>query len=145
MNSRLDSIQAAVLLAKLKAFPEELELRQKVAGRYDEALRGLVGVPKVPEGCFSSWAQYTVKTDPEKRDLIASLMKEDGIPTMVYYPRPLHLQPAYAGVSGRLGGCPVSERLSKEVLSLPMHPYLDEESQERVAASLKKALSASKG
>jgi dTDP-4-amino-4,6-dideoxygalactose transaminase len=139
-NSRLDTLQAAVLLSKLKAFPEELKLRQEKARGYDSRLSGVVEIPRVPEGFLSSWAQYTVKVAPEKRDSIMAHMKERGVPTMIYYPLPLHLQKAYRAYGGRQGDCPVAERLCREVLSLPMHPYLTDVEQDQVADALKSAL-----
>ncbi|MDR2199983.1 MAG: DegT/DnrJ/EryC1/StrS family aminotransferase [Deltaproteobacteria bacterium] len=140
LNSRLDTLQAAVLLSKLKIFPEELELRRKAAELYHERLRGLVEIPRVPEGCYSAWAQYTVKVPAERRDGVREFLKSRGIPSMVYYPKPLHLQPAYRACGGRRGDCPVSERLALEVLSLPMHPYLTEGDADRVAGALREAL-----
>ncbi|MDR2338862.1 MAG: DegT/DnrJ/EryC1/StrS family aminotransferase [Deltaproteobacteria bacterium] len=140
-NSRLDTLQAAVLLSKLKAFPEELELRQRAAKGYEERLSGIVTTPKVPKGFLSSWAQYTVRVPSGQRGRIAASMKARGVPTMVYYPRPVHLQPAYRPFGGRKGDCPVAEALSSEVLSLPMHPYLTEADQDQVAGALKAALS----
>ena len=136
MNSRLDSLQAAVLLEKLLVFPDELELRQKAAARYAELLGGRVACPVVPEGCLSSWAQYTVKVPQDRRDRIIAALKAKGIPAMVYYPKPLHLQPAYFSGGGESGRCPFAEKLAGEVLSLPMHPYLEPGDQERVAAAL---------
>ncbi|MDR2613345.1 MAG: DegT/DnrJ/EryC1/StrS family aminotransferase [Deltaproteobacteria bacterium] len=140
MNSRLDTLQAAVLLAKLRAFPAELLARQEAADRYDGLLRGLVETPRIPVGFRSSWAQYTVRIPGGRRDGVQRLMRERGIPTMVYYPRPLHLQPAFLAHGGGPGDCPVAERLSGEVLSLPMHPYLEAGIQGRVAEALREAL-----
>jgi dTDP-4-amino-4,6-dideoxygalactose transaminase len=142
MNSRLDTLQAAILLAKLKVFPEELEARQRVAERYSRALSGDVIAPVVPAGYLSSWAQYTVRVPggAERRDELAGRMREKGIPTMVYYPKPLHLQPAYAAGAVSAGDCPEAEKLCGEVLSLPMHPYLDEKDQDGVIEALKKSL-----
>ncbi|MDR1038042.1 MAG: DegT/DnrJ/EryC1/StrS family aminotransferase [Deltaproteobacteria bacterium] len=145
VNSRLDTLQAAVLLSKMKVFPGELRARERAALLYSRLLGEIAGdaveVPRVPEGYFSSWAQYTVKL-PEGtgRDAVQARMKERGVPTMVYYPRPLHLQPAYLPLGGRPGDCPNSERLCGQVLSLPMHPYLEEADQERVVRALKEAL-----
>jgi dTDP-4-amino-4,6-dideoxygalactose transaminase len=142
MNSRLDSLQAAVLLEKLSIFPEELELRQKVAVGYFERLKGVSGLvlPSVKPGFLSSWAQYTVRLPKEAkgaaRDKIIASLKAKGVPLMVYYPKPLHLQPAYLTGAGKRGDCPAAEKLSEEVLSLPMHPYLGEEDQDRIAKAL---------
>lgn len=139
-NSRLDTIQAAILRVKLEAFPGELEARQRVAVHYADGLSGTVDVPRLPEGARSAWAQYTVVL-PEgaDRDGVQASLKADGVPSAVYYARPLHLQTAY----GRFPATdlPVSEMLASRVLSLPMHPYLDRESQDRVILALRAALS----
>ncbi|MDY5007487.1 MAG: DegT/DnrJ/EryC1/StrS family aminotransferase [Candidatus Fournierella merdipullorum] len=127
MNSRLDTIQAAILQVKLKAFAEyELDAVEQVSRWYDEALKdsGLV-LPYRPEGFSSSWAQYTVQLPQGvDRDALQAKLKEQGIPTMVYYPRPMHQQKAFAGTDSAVAECPVTERLCKTVLSLPMYPYL---------------------
>jgi dTDP-4-amino-4,6-dideoxygalactose transaminase len=140
LNSRLDTLQAAILLSKLAAFPGELDARQEAAARYGELIGDLAETPVVPQGYLSSWAQYTVKVPPARRDAIQARMKDLGVPTMVYYPRPLHLQPAYLPLGGKPGDCPCSERMCGEVLSLPMHPYLDKATQERVVSALASAL-----
>lgn len=139
MNSRLDTIQAAVLIAKLKAFKDyELDDVNKVAVWYDEALKdsGLV-LPYIPEGFLSSWAQYTIQL-PEGVDRAAlqAALKDQGIPTMVYYIKPMHLQGAFTGTDSAIADCPMTERLSKTVLSLPMHPYLTEEEVSTIAKAL---------
>jgi dTDP-4-amino-4,6-dideoxygalactose transaminase len=141
-NARLDTIQAAVLLEKLRIFPEELKARALVADRYAAGLRDVVVTPTVPAGLTSSWAQYTIRIDGGRRDRTAARLREAGVPTVVYYPRPLHRQPAYAGFPTAPGGLPVSERLSDEVLSLPMHPYLDEATQDRIVEAARAALRA---
>ena len=143
MNSRLDTLQAAVLLPKLKAFADyELDDVNKAASWYDEALKDTcLTLPLIPEGFRSSWAQYTVQL-PEgvvRSDLQAALKAED-IPTMVYYPKPMHLQGAFEGTDSSDADCPVTECLCKTVLSLPMHPYLRKEDVETVAEMLKKYL-----
>ncbi|HET6521037.1 MAG TPA: DegT/DnrJ/EryC1/StrS aminotransferase family protein [Geminicoccaceae bacterium] len=135
---RLDTIQAAVLIEKLAVFPEELAARERVAGRYDEALRGLVGTPRRVEGARSAWAQYTVQLDD--RDRVARELRERGVPTAIHYPRPLNLQPAYRHYPVAPGGVPVAEALALRVLSLPMHPYLEPETQDRIVAALRDAL-----
>lgn len=135
-NSRLDTLQAAILLVKLRAFPRELEERQRVAGLYTRLLAGHLPTPVVPEGALSSWAQYTVRVPATERDRVMAEMKAAGIPTMIYYPRPLHLQPAFADLGGREGDLPVSEAAAREVLSLPMHPYLDDAEVEKIAETL---------
>ncbi|MBR7150074.1 MAG: DegT/DnrJ/EryC1/StrS family aminotransferase, partial [Oscillospiraceae bacterium] len=125
-NSRLDTMQAAILVPKLHAFAEyELEARHKWADRYTELLSGVVKTPVLPEGFTSSWAQYTIILESEEqRDGLKNYLSEKGIPSMVYYPRPLHRQTAYLHLGYEEGSLPVSEKLSKFVLSLPMHPYL---------------------
>lgn len=136
VNSRLDTIQAAILLEKLAVFPGELKARTAAADRYGALLGNRVKVPRVPEGRVSSWAQYTL-TLPEgaDRDAMQAAMKASGVPTAVYYPRPLHLQGPYAGFPHDPAGLPVTENLAPRVLSLPMHPYLTEEVQAQVAAA----------
>lgn len=144
INGRLDTIQAAVLLAKLEIFPEELELRQRVASRYTALIScpgpGLSPLPpQVPSGHKSSWAVYSVLAQDEgHRSLLQGRMREEGIPFAVYYPKPLHLQPAFAYLGYREGDFPVSEEVSRRILSLPMHPYLEEEEQERIVAVISK-------
>ncbi|MBE6025782.1 MAG: DegT/DnrJ/EryC1/StrS family aminotransferase [Clostridiales bacterium] len=143
MNSRLDTLQAAVLLPKLRAFADyELDDVNKAASWYDEALKDTcLTLPLIPEGFRSSWAQYTVQL-PEgvvRSDLQAALKAED-IPTMVYYPKPMHLQGAFEGTDSSDADCPVTECLCKTVLSLPMHPYLRKEDVGTVAEMLKKYL-----
>lgn len=129
VNSRLDTIQAAVLLAKLKAFAErELDAVGKAAAQYDAALAGSgLLLPEVPEGYRSSWAQYTVQL-PEgaDRDALQAKLGEQGVPTMVYYPKPMHEQKAFEGACLCPDGCPVTKRLCETVLSLPMGSYLAE-------------------
>lgn len=122
MNSRLDTIQAAVLLEKLKAFPSELVNRNKAAQKYNDDLSNLFKVPTVPNGYLSSWAQYTIIT--QDRDKTIEYFKEQGIPSMVYYRECLHLQTAFDYLGYAEGDFPVAELLSKQVLSLPMHGYL---------------------
>ena len=139
-NARLDTLQAAVLLEKLRIFPEEIRARGKVARRYSEALADVVAVPVIPEGLTSVWAQYTIRIEGAgRRDAVAVRLRETGIPTAVYYPKPLHHQSAYAGFPRAPNGLPVSERLPGEVLSLPMHPYLDEATQFRIVEAVRAA------
>jgi dTDP-4-amino-4,6-dideoxygalactose transaminase len=141
LNSRLDTLQAAILLVKLEAFPEELELRQDVALGYERALVGMVpSAPAVPGGRFSSWAQYTIRVPAARREAIMSYMKNLGVPTMIYYPKCLHLQPVFAYLGGEPGQFPVAEKASMEVLSLPMHPYLTRANQDRVADAILEAM-----
>ncbi|HJO03719.1 MAG TPA: DegT/DnrJ/EryC1/StrS family aminotransferase [Acidobacteriota bacterium] len=140
-NSRLDTLQAAILIAKLLIFEDELELRQQVAHRYEAALRDRVDVPRIPAGSESSWSHYTITVPPGQRQAIQDTLRSRGIPTVVYYPKPLHVQPAYADFPVAPGGLPVSERLAGSVLSLPMHPYLDADTQDRISGALVDALS----
>ncbi|MFP1130102.1 DegT/DnrJ/EryC1/StrS family aminotransferase [Asticcacaulis sp. W401b] len=136
MNSRLDTIQAAVLIEKLAIFAEEIALRQAVAKRYNEALDGYVSsVPYVKDGYVSTWAQYTI--EHENRDGLQIFLREKGIPTAVYYPIPLHQQPGYAMFKSGTGDLSVSEAKSKTVISLPFSPYLTAETQAEIVAAVK--------
>ncbi len=137
-NSRLDTIQAAILLEKLRIFPDEIEARQNVAARYSDALSNTVVSPTVADGATSVWAQYTIRT-PRRDDAVARL-NEQGIPTAIYYPTPLHRQPAFANYPVAGNGAPAAERLSREVLSLPMHPYLEPAVQDRIIAAVREAV-----
>jgi dTDP-4-amino-4,6-dideoxygalactose transaminase len=130
MNGRLDTIQAAVLLEKLKIFEEEMTSRQRVAARYSAALSSSLIVPLVPEGSTSAWAQYTIRV--RDRAPLAEALARAGIPTAIYYPVPLHQQPAYRSFPTAPRGLPTSEALAGEVLSLPFHPYLDPTTQDRI-------------
>ena len=130
MNSRLDTLQAAILLEKLAVYEDEIEKRQVVADRYTQGLKSIVKTPHVPENCRSIWAQYTVSLETNKaREALRAYLSEHNIPSVVYYPKPLHLQPAYAEFPRDPNGLQVSEHLCKTVLSLPMHPYLTEGEQ----------------
>lgn len=131
LNGRLDTIQAAILLEKLEIFPQELDRRQHVAERYSERLQGVVQTPVIPSGYRSAWAQYTIVS--ERRDEIREILQEKGIPSAVYYPKPLHLQGAFASLGYKKGDFPVSEGLSERVLSLPMHPYLENREIDTIA------------
>ena len=138
-NSRLDTLQAAVLLTKLKYFPQEVEQVNEVAYRYSSLLEGYVKCPVVMENFRSSWAQYTIQLNSEQqRNSIQQSLKAAGIPTAIYYPKPLHLQSAFAGQA--LEQCPQATRIAQVVLSLPMHPYLTPEEQQEVAETLIKNL-----
>lgn len=134
VNSRLDTIQAAILVEKMKIFPEEVEMRDRVASRYTEAFRrsNRVRPPHVIEGARSTWAQYTIQV-PD-RDKLAADLKGKGIPTAIYYPTPLSHQKGYAHFPS--AGTPVSDRIAKHVISLPMHPYLDEAAQDRIISAV---------
>jgi dTDP-4-amino-4,6-dideoxygalactose transaminase len=132
ITGRLDTVQAAVLLEKLKLFPEEIEARNRIAGRYGERLAAVSRVPIVPPEYRSVWAQYTIRLRPGLRDGLAAALKAEGIPTAIYYPKPLHRQTAYRHYPVAAGGLPVSDAIAAEVLSLPMHPYLEIEVQDRI-------------
>jgi dTDP-4-amino-4,6-dideoxygalactose transaminase len=142
LNGRLDTMQAAVLIEKLKILGDEVEARERVATRYSAALNDVVTVPSIEKGLVSAWAQYTVLVPEAARASIIATLKEDGIPTMVYYPKPLHQQTAYKHFPVAGNGLPVSERLAREVLSLPMHPYLDEATQDHIVERFRAALKA---
>jgi len=140
LTGRLDTIQAAVLIEKLKIFPEEIVARDAVARRYQAGLADVARVPKVPSDRSSVWAQYTVRLKPGVRDRLAAALRTQGIPTAVYYQKPLHRQEAYRHQPVADGGLPVSERLADEVVSLPMHGYLDAPTQDRIIAAVRGAL-----
>lgn len=137
VNSRLDTLQAAILLQKLSIFDDELESRQAAAERYTRMLKaaGFTGTPRVESHNRSAWAQYTVRVP--FRDRVAEEMKARGVPTAIHYPLALNRQPAVADNTARL---PVGDQAAEEVLSLPMHPYLDEETQTIVVNALCEAL-----
>jgi dTDP-4-amino-4,6-dideoxygalactose transaminase len=140
INGRLDTIQAAVLIEKLKIFPEEIIARDKIAARYSAALADVAIVPRVGNESTSVWAQYTIRLAPGRRDALATALKAEGIPTAIYYAKPVHRQQAYSGCPVADGGAPVSDRLAEEVISLPMHAYLEPAVQDRVVAAVKRAL-----
>ena len=140
INGRLDTLQAAILLAKLEIFPEEIDLRDHAARRYEDLLGPIdtLSLPTVPDGYWSVWAQYSVLAENGgERDKAQAVLKENGIPTAVYYPKPLHLQSAFAGLGYKKGDFPVSEDASNRIFSLPMHPYLTEEDQQKIADTLR--------
>jgi dTDP-4-amino-4,6-dideoxygalactose transaminase len=137
MNSRLDTLQAAILIEKLSVYADEIEARQKVAERYDAALSGRFETPHIPEGYKSVWAQYTLKlADTAERSDFQAKAKAAGVPTMVYYPVPLHKLNAYGDFPADPAGLKESEDLSGRVVSLPMHPYLDEKTQDRIITAV---------
>jgi len=138
MNSRLDTLQAAILLEKLAIFADEIAARDAVAARYNAALGDLAGVPELIAGASSAWAQYTLLT--ENRDALAAACREAGVPTNIYYPIPLNRQTGYRSYPVVPGGVPVSESLASQVISLPMHPYLDEATQDRIIAVVRSGL-----
>ena len=136
MNSRLDTIQAAILIEKLAIFEEEIALRQAVANRYAEGLDGSVlQVPAVIEGGVSVWAQYVI--EHRDRDGLAAHLRGQGVPTAVYYPVPMHQQAPYAHFPQGAGGLPVTEAKAETVLALPMHPYLDAATQDRIIEAIR--------
>ena len=130
LNSRLDTLQAAVLQVKFKHFAEELEAVNRIASKYNSLLKGKVDIPVIPDGTISSWAQYTIQV--ENRDELQARLKAAGIPSMVYYPRTMSRQTAFAYLEQK--PCPVADRLSQTVLSLPMHPYLTDEELETITS-----------
>ena len=134
MNSRLDTLQAAVLLAKLDIFEAELVARQGIATRYGAAIAAFVDPPEIGDRVSSSWAQYTIQCDD--RDSLRDALAAQGIATAVHYPVPLHRQPAYAGYPVAVDGCPVSEDLARRVVSLPMHPYLSSTDQDAIVTAV---------
>jgi dTDP-4-amino-4,6-dideoxygalactose transaminase len=142
LTGRLDTLQAAILIEKLKIFADEIAARNRVAERYGRGLGNIVRVPRLASGCTSVWAQYTIRL-PEgtDRDGFAAALKAQGIPTAIYYPKSMHQQTAYRDFPVADGGLPVSERLSEDVISLPMHAYLDEATQDRVIAAVRGAIS----
>jgi len=135
MNSRLDTIQAAILLEKLVIFADEIRARNVIADRYAQLLEGLVQTPKVIDGGVSTWAQYVIEADD--RDGLAAHLRDAGVPTAQYYPKPLHKQTAYESFPLGAGGMKVSETICHRVLALPMHPYLDEATQAKIADSVR--------
>jgi len=136
MNSRLDTIQAAILIEKLAIFDEEIALRQAVADRYAEGLDGCVlQFPTVIEGGVSVWAQYVI--EHRDRDGLAAHLKTQGVPTAVYYPVPMHQQAPYAHFPQGAGGLPITEAKARTVLALPMHPYLAPDIQAQIIAAIR--------
>jgi dTDP-4-amino-4,6-dideoxygalactose transaminase len=140
MTSRLDTMQAAVLIEKLKIFPDEIRSRDRAARRYAQALNDVAVVPAVPDGLTSVWAQYTIRLKPGARDGIAEKLKAQGIPTAIYYPKPLHRLEAYRRYPVVDNGIPVTDQLAEEVISLPMHAYLDAPTQDYIIDGVRAAL-----
>ncbi len=136
MNGRLDTLQAAVLLAKLPHFPGEVAARERIGARYSELLRGTCVVPEIAPGNTHVYAQYTIRV--ANRDELGAKLKEEGIPTAVYYPKCLHEQPVFAPLGYQWGDFPACEKVSREVISLPMHPFLTDEEQDRIVAAVKR-------
>ncbi len=138
LTARLDTMQAAVLIEKLKIFEDEIAARNKVAARYAQGLGNVVTVPHIASGLTSVWAQYTIRLPKgTDRDGFASALKAQGIPSAIYYPKSMHQQTAYRDFPVADGGLPVCERLSSDVISLPMHAYLDEPTQERIIKAVR--------
>jgi dTDP-4-amino-4,6-dideoxygalactose transaminase len=142
LTGRLDTIQAAILIEKLRIFEDEIAARNKVAERYAQGLGNVVTVPHVASGCTSIWAQYTIRLPRGvDRGGFAAALQAQGIPTAIYYSKSMHQQTAYRDFPVADGGLPVSEKLSGDVISLPMHAYLDEATQDRVIKAVRGALS----
>lgn len=135
INGRLDSLQAAVLLAKMEIFDEEIKMRQEVARRYNEALKDDVKIPYVKSHNISSWAQYSILHP--NRDRIIEKLNKKGIPAAIYYPIPLHLQEAFSYLGYQKGDFPVSEEIAARVFSIPMHPYISAADQDGVVEAIK--------
>jgi dTDP-4-amino-4,6-dideoxygalactose transaminase len=143
LTGRLDTMQAAILIEKLKIFEDEIAARNIVAERYARGLGNVVSVPRLASGCTSVWAQYTIRLPAgTDRDGFAAALKAQGIPTAIYYPKSMHQQTAYRDYPVADGGLPISEKLSDDVISLPMHAYLDESTQERIIKAVRGALTA---
>src|SRR5215467_3144737 len=140
LTARLDTIQAAVLIEKLKIFPEEITERNRIARRYSQHLADVVKVPTVPPHMTSVWAQYTIRITAGSRDAFAAALKAQGIPTAIYYPKPLHRLEAYRHFPADPCGLPVCDLLAEEVISLPMHAYLDDTTQDRIIAAVRRAV-----
>jgi dTDP-4-amino-4,6-dideoxygalactose transaminase len=142
LTGRLDTMQAAILIEKLKIFDDEIAARNQVAERYARGLGNVVTVPHLAPGCGSVWAQYTIRLPRGvNRDGFAAALKAQGIPTAIYYVKSMHQQTAYRDYPVAEGGLPVSEQLSDDVISLPMHAYLDEPTQERIIRAVRGVLS----
>jgi dTDP-4-amino-4,6-dideoxygalactose transaminase len=140
LTARLDTIQAAVLIEKLKIFPEEIEARNRVARRYAQHLADVVAVPAIPHNMTSVWAQYTIRIKAGTREAFAASLKAQGVPTAIYYPKPLHRQEAYRHYPADANGLAVTDMLAEEVISLPMHAYLDDATQDRIIAAVRRAV-----
>jgi dTDP-4-amino-4,6-dideoxygalactose transaminase len=142
LTGRLDTVQAAVLIEKLKIFEDEIAARNSIAERYAQGLGNVVTVPRLASGCTSVWAQYTIRLPKgSDRDSFAAALKVQGIPTAIYYPKSMHQQTAYRDFPVADGGLPASESLSSDVISLPMHAYLDVPTQDRIIKAVRGAFS----
>jgi dTDP-4-amino-4,6-dideoxygalactose transaminase len=133
-------MQAAVLLQKIAIFADEIDKRQVVAARYSAGLADVAVTPFVMDGCISTWAQYVIRVDASRRAAFIEELKAAGVPTAIYYPKPLHQQIAYKRYPVAGNGLPVSDRVCHEVVALPMHPYLDAETQGYIIDIVRKAL-----
>jgi dTDP-4-amino-4,6-dideoxygalactose transaminase len=140
LTARLDTIQAAILIEKLGIFPEEIAARDAVARSYADGLGDAVIVPRVAEGNTSVWAQYTIRVPAGAREAFVEALRAQGVPTAIYYPKPLHRQTAYRHYPVADGGLPISDRLAGEVVSLPMHAYLDEPTRARIVGVVRGAV-----
>jgi UDP-2-acetamido-2-deoxy-ribo-hexuluronate aminotransferase len=138
LNGRLDTLQAAILLAKLDVYEKEFEARQRIAKTYTARLKGIVEVPYVPQESVSAWAQYSILTD--RRSELQTYLNDHEIPTAIYYPTPLHLQPALAGLKYKEGDFPITENTAKTILSLPIHPYLTDQQVNTIIVSVESCL-----
>jgi dTDP-4-amino-4,6-dideoxygalactose transaminase len=140
LTGRLDTIQAAVLIEKLKIFDDEIAVRNRIAQRYANGLGNVVAVPRLADGSTSIWAVYTVRVSGGRRDALAEALKAQGVPTMIYYPKSVHQQTAYKHYPIAEGGLAASEQLSRDVISLPIHAYLDDGTQDRIIKAVRDAL-----
>ncbi|MFC1824783.1 DegT/DnrJ/EryC1/StrS family aminotransferase [Thermodesulfobacteriota bacterium] len=138
INGRLDTFQAAILLEKLEIFPGEIAARNRTATRYSRGLEDLLQTPHIPNGSTSAWAQFSIVT--EKREELQAALKKSDIPTAIYYPKPLHLQEAFSDLEYRAGDFPVSEKTARNIFSLPMHPYLEDEIIDRIVTVIRSAM-----
>jgi UDP-2-acetamido-2-deoxy-ribo-hexuluronate aminotransferase len=138
VNGRIDTLQAAILLAKLPTFADELEARKRIGARYSSLLQDVARVPQIAAGCDCVYAQYTVEID--RREAVQAALKEAGVPTAVHYPVPLNLQPVFSHLGLPEGSFPKAEAAARRVMSLPMHPFLDEATQDAIVAAVKRAL-----
>jgi UDP-2-acetamido-2-deoxy-ribo-hexuluronate aminotransferase len=138
MNGRFDTLQAAILIPKLAYFPDEVKARDRIGARYSALLKDVCETPKIRKGNTHVYAQYTIRL--KNRDRLGEVLKGKGIPTAVYYPKCLHEQPVFSRLGYKWGDFPESEKASREVLSLPMHPFLTEKEQDFIVESLKDAL-----
>ena len=142
LNGRIDTLQAAILLAKMEIFPQEIESRQQVAAWYAQHLAGIDGLvpPTVASGCVSAWAQYCIMLPQGKRQTVANHLKQQDIPTNIYYPKPQHCLAVFASLGYAPADMPAALHASENILALPFHPYLEESAVQQIAAALKEAL-----